>query len=287
MDTIVLSGGSTSALLTLGRLFSLIQNEQVILENIKLYCGTSAGAIICLLMCCGMKPDQIAAEIATSKAFDKLFKLNLKRIISGNGIFQQEVIENEVRRMIAMSPVGLLHSKPLCKHLLSRFVCCTYNFSQQAVCYHDSHVLQEEDPVNLAMASCAIPFLFQPKNLGNDCHVDGGLIDNFPLEKAVDLGATNICAILIEKRFSQKNLLQKDSWGNSDILDLMFAASNNGTQVQIKNVINMPFVNLYLHKLSSSIPFFDMHLDSKSAMRMFADGMLKEDGIIGNECNIL
>ena len=53
-DTIVLAGGSTKGLLTLGALQYAYDNN--IIKNINTFIGTSAGAILCFLLIIGYTP---------------------------------------------------------------------------------------------------------------------------------------------------------------------------------------------------------------------------------------
>lgn len=276
-DTVVLSGGSTSGLLTLGRLHSL--QKQGKLTKIKLWCGTSIGAIIALLMCCGYTAEQIAAEIAVAdELFAKLLTLDVRRAASGRGIFSQIPIEQEVRRMVANSPAAQGLTRELqCRDLTCRFVCCSFNFQQKILCYHDSQATPTADPVMFAMASSAIPFLFEPRLLNGECHVDGGLVDNFPIAHAEFLGAKSIIAILIDK--TEKTTTEpKQNWQHGDVLGLVFAASGHITDQQLKSCK----VKLDLHRLTSSIPFYDMQVDKKMVAEMFMNGMMPDTG-----CNLM
>ncbi len=289
-DGIVLSGGSTSGLLMLGRLHMLMQQGRLRLEEIELFCGTSAGAIICLLLCLGLQPEQIATELAGGQAFDQLSKFNLRRTLRGEGILDQGVIEAEVRRVAGKSPVcldlaGLEGSasgtgkatRELCmRDLRARFVCCSFNFDRRQVCYHDSLLQPDADPFAVVMASCAIPFLFRPALLSGECHVDGGIIDNFPLQQAAERGCRRILGVLVAKRFAQAPAQSKTAWANGDVLDLMFASSDNHTREQIHRVSGMSGVELDLHRLSSKIPFYSMQLGPGQVMSMFAAGMVED-----------
>lgn len=275
-DAVVLSGGSTSAMLILGRLYSLILKQQLVLKDVKLFCGTSAGAIICLLLCLGLSPDFVANELETSLIFKELVQINLRKIFSGRGIFSLEKIENEVRRIAKLSPLVTSLKEPLrMKHLSQRLVCASFDFESRLLTYFDSRTMPEIDPVQAVIASSAIPFLFEPYIVDGKCFVDGGIIDNFPLEKAINLGAKDILGIIISKRFSQQSQGERKGWSTSDILDLMFVPSENNSKNQINSVPEN--IKLDLHKVSSSVPFYSMTPNQQQIGAMFTAGMISDD----------
>ncbi|MBZ0189769.1 MAG: patatin-like phospholipase family protein, partial [Candidatus Obscuribacterales bacterium] len=56
-----------------------------------------------------------------------------------------------------------------------------------------------EDLVDVLMAASSIPLLFPPRLLaGEGCWIDGGLVRNTPIQAAIQLGAREIYAVLVE-----------------------------------------------------------------------------------------
>lgn len=64
------------------------------------------------------------------------------------------------------------------------------------------------DVIDGVIASASVPGVFPPRELGNDRYVDGGCLQNIPLQAAVDLGATQIFTLVavpvhqVKKRLS-------------------------------------------------------------------------------------
>ncbi len=52
------------------------------------------------------------------------------------------------------------------------------------------------DVIDGVIASASVPGVFPPRPLGNDTYVDGGCLQNIPLQAAVDLGATTIYTLV-------------------------------------------------------------------------------------------
>lgn len=52
------------------------------------------------------------------------------------------------------------------------------------------------DVVEGALASASVPTIFPPRRLADDLNVDGGVVNNVPVQAAANLGATRIIAVL-------------------------------------------------------------------------------------------
>ena len=69
-EILVLSGGSIKGFTSLGCLTKL--KELQIINNLRVYCGTSVGSAICLLLLVGYEPQQI---------YQILYEINLDMLI--------------------------------------------------------------------------------------------------------------------------------------------------------------------------------------------------------------
>ena len=69
-DTLVVSGGSSKVLLTIGSLQYCYDN--FLLKNIKTYIGTSSGAMLCYLLIIGYSPIDIIIYACTNQLLEKL-----------------------------------------------------------------------------------------------------------------------------------------------------------------------------------------------------------------------
>jgi NTE family protein len=71
------------------------------------------------------------------------------------------------------------------------------------------------DLIEGVLASASVPVLFPPRQLGSEMYVDGGVLQNIPVEAAVNLGAERIIAVLAvplsgtapTRDFSQTNMV--------------------------------------------------------------------------------
>jgi predicted acylesterase/phospholipase RssA len=110
------------------------------------------------------------------------------------------------------------------------------------------------DPIDGALASAAIPGVFGPYELGAEHYVDGGVREIVPVRAAVQLGATEVIAIVA----STQNLPRAGYKGSQN-----FAANllSSLTDITLKEVVDDDLSDPRIGnvKVTSIIPSFDVH----------------------------
>jgi NTE family protein len=217
---LVLAGGGARGLSHLGIYRALVEHG----IPFDMVGGTSAGAIIA-----GMiarfgeveKTLKMAREIAlynpTKGDFDLFPMVSLlagKKIRTAmDRLFEQQLIED----------------------LWLDFFCVSSNLTNSEACIHKSGQMGRA-----IRASASIPGVFPPVVFGNDLHVDGGVINNLPIDVMRQLGAGQIIAADLE--------FERD-------FDLNYAEMPNASQIfknRIfgKNKLNTPSLVDILMKAS-------------------------------------
>ena len=159
--TLCLSGGAARGAYHLG-VISVLEEYNI---RIKAISGTSIGALIGASLACGRSADEIF-DILKSKEFRSVFKLSL-----GKGyIFKLDHTAKVIDKIIDRAAFEEL-SIPLS-------VCVCDVADESAL-----HCSSGEDLKELVLASCSIAPLFQPVSLHGKIYVDGGVVDNFPVEE--------------------------------------------------------------------------------------------------------
>jgi NTE family protein len=82
-----------------------------------------------------------------------------------------------------------------------------YFKSEKQTKYQNLNVLNDEDIKKTLLASCAIPIVFRPIEIGNETFYDGGLLDNTPYQPLVDIG----CDIIIVIDLFKLSFVKKQS----------------------------------------------------------------------------
>jgi len=174
---LVLSGGGTRGFAHLGVIAAL--HDMDIKPDV--ISGVSAGAIAGAFIAAGKSPEQIM-EIFKKGWFFQYTKIHIPvdGLLKLDGI--REIIEKEIE------------AKKI-EELDIPFFVGVSNLNKGIVEYRNKGPLGKT-----VLASSSIPILFAPVTLGRDLYVDGGLIDNFPIEPI-----KNDCEQLIVSNISPIN----------------------------------------------------------------------------------
>ena len=184
IDTLLLSGGSVNGFTSIGCLQYMYDKNK--LEHVKTYIGTSVGTLISYLLILEYKPMDIMALIVTEKMMENFKKVNLINLLNGQGGFDWKPIDDFLLNLTLIKCEQPMSFKDIYERYGAKFVCTTYNISQQKVEYLsvDTH------PDLLCTAgirmSCNIPLIFSRYCYLGNYYVDGGLVDNFSLGALTD-----------------------------------------------------------------------------------------------------
>lgn len=187
---LVLSGGGIRGVAHLGILKAL-QKTGVRFSHIT---GTSAGSIAGSFYAAGIDPED---------AFDIFMRTNLTKFmrlaLGSLGLFNIERTGEIFRRYLPEKIEDL--NIPL--------TICATNFSDGKVVYFEKGPL-----VPIIHASSCIPGVFKPIIIDNKMYVDGGVIDNFPVEPLLNtcnyiIGSTCNHLRSIEKTNGIAHLIQR------------------------------------------------------------------------------
>ncbi|MDD2382504.1 MAG: patatin-like phospholipase family protein [Mariniphaga sp.] len=184
---LVLSGGGTRGFAHLGAIAALY--EKGIRPDV--ISGTSVGAIVGAFIAAGKSPEEIMKIFETGWLF-KYTNLHIPvdGLMKLNGL--REVIQKEI-------PIQRIEDLSLPFHI------SVSNLNTGAVEYKNSGPLDKT-----VLASSSIPVLFSPVDLDGQMYVDGGLLDNIPVEPIKNdcnnIITVNISPINPREKF--KNLVQ-------------------------------------------------------------------------------
>jgi NTE family protein len=156
---LILSGGGTRGFAHLGIIAAL--HERGIFPDV--ISGTSAGAIAGAFLAAGKKPHDVL-EIFKQGSFFKYTKLQIPR----DGLMKLDGLKELISKEIQARNIEELE--------IPLFIAVS-NLNSGEVEYRSSGLLGET-----VLASSSIPILFAPVEMNGNLFVDGGLLDNIPIE---------------------------------------------------------------------------------------------------------
>lgn len=233
----VLSGGGARGFAHLGVLKLL---EEIGLKPFAI-AGTSAGAVAGALYAAGKGPEEIHKLMKNNKYFGWSSIAWMKE-----GIFSMESLKKALKAAIGENDFDALKIK--------LFVAATDINKGESVIFSRGKLFEA------VIASSSVPVVFEPVKMGDKLLVDGGVLNNFPVEPL-----TQICDIIIGSYVNKMD----DGMGNSsvtravNIIDRCFHLAISHSVYSKVNKCDV-FIESPLHS-------FDMY-DVKQADRIFDIG---------------
>lgn len=186
---LILSGGGSRIVATVGALCRLYDQYPIILHKVHKFVGTSAGAILSLLLCCGytipelhLMLDDLDMAALVKIDFGFLFQSNVLGLDDGRGYL---IWVAERMKAKGISPDITLAG--LYKTTGKILVAITTDVNTKSV-FSLSHENEPDFSALLAVrASIGIPILFKPVIYKHRCLVDGGVLCPFAFDLFVSI----------------------------------------------------------------------------------------------------
>jgi NTE family protein len=159
---ISLSGGGSRGIAHIGILKALDEAE----IRISMVTGTSAGAIVGAFYCNGYSADSIMEIIHETKLINYV-----RPAISLTGLLKLETIAPIFQKYLKNDAFNALQI-PL--------IVATTN-----VRLGKNTFLHNGELIRSVLASCAVPVIFEPIHLHGEIYIDGGILNNLPVEPLI------------------------------------------------------------------------------------------------------
>lgn len=203
---LVLGGGGAKGAYQVGVLKAL--DEHKMLRHVKVFSGTSIGAINGFLLMNKLKPDKlrtiwdeftndtIYGKNKWSETFNVFGLYNTEGIVTKIEPFFNEKAfrKSKIQGYVTLARVP---EKGFFAKLKRK------NYVKEVV-----HLNNCNDPLGATLASAAIPFVFGTKKIDGVKYVDGGLVDNFPVEPIIDAKCNIIISIGLNTKDSPEAALK-------------------------------------------------------------------------------
>jgi predicted patatin/cPLA2 family phospholipase len=264
-DTLVLPGGGIKGILILGALQYCYDNNLMI--EVDNFVGTSSGAMISFLLVIGYTPVEIITNICSSQVMEKMQHFDIFAMINNLGASSFGNISNHLERM-TIDKIGYLPTFADLKLKFNKnFVCVTYNLtksSSEYLCYETTPTM----PCMVALRMTSnLPLVFENYKYDNNYYIDGGIVDNFSLDYAENIGMR----ILGLYKRTQKTTFQP----TDNILEFIFKLIYIPIKQQQEHVIEKMDKEktrvVFLDDDNKSI-LFNFHINTVEKLDMFSSG---------------
>lgn len=181
-STLILSGNATNAIATMGALQYFYDRKM--LNNVKKYIGTSSGSILSLLLIIGYTPIEIKTFLCIDKPLKSLSQMvNISNLLLlGKPVLCYEPIKNSIETLI-LNKIGFIPTmKSLQEHFQKKLIITTYNLTDNCREYISVDTHPDLSVVHAVRMSSSYPLMFEPYRHEQKLYLDGGIVDNFPIE---------------------------------------------------------------------------------------------------------
>jgi len=156
---LVLSGGAARGIAHIG----VIKALEDMGFKINALSGSSAGAIVAVFYAYGYTPEDMLKIVKETKWFS-LFKPKIPR----SGLFSLSGAEKYLKELVNSDRIEELKRKV--------YICCTDILSAKALYFSKGELAP------ILLGSCALPGIFEPVKYENYVLIDGGVMNNLPVE---------------------------------------------------------------------------------------------------------
>lgn len=261
---LVLSGGGAAGFTVYGALKHLTKEKFIDLNNIESIHASSAGSIIAALILLADDWD-ILDDYILKRPWDKLINIDptsLLNLWQKKGIFDENMIKEVLSPFLQAKEFdnNITLKELYDKNNVEFFMYTTNLNSLELETISLSYKTHPDLKLYKAITmSSALPLMFMPINDNSNCYIDGGLLNNFPLNDCLNLN-NNVDEILGIKIIVNKDNL--DYVNNETLLPMylyniiikMYRLINkNKLQSSITNIVNCYIENNSFSRWSDAV----------------------------------
>jgi predicted acylesterase/phospholipase RssA len=280
---LVLSGGGPIMIQILSSIQELEKKKYIDIKNVESIYGTSAGAIIAVMI--ALKFDwETINDYIIKRPWHDVFQIkpqNIFHAYTNKGIFDIRTFEKCFKPLFDTKDIPLdINLKDfydLTKIELNMFSFEVNEYKLEKISYK---TYPELSVLKAVQMSCALPILISPVFINNKCFMDGGIACNYPLNFCID-SVKNPDEIL---GFKNNYPNEKPNINeNSTLLDYIFNfllksvfnVHNNYIQPIIKNEVICDTNYLTLDMLKDSLSSIEIRRDLFEKGKISAANFLK------------
>ena len=188
---LVFSGGGPAGLMTYGACRRLHENKVWELKKIKSIYGTSIGALMGVIISLGYEWS-VLDDYLIKRPWNKVFKLSFDDFLNcfyEKGLLGSEVIYSFIGPLLKAKELDItITFGQLYDYTGIELHMYTTNINSSVIELIDlSHITHKDLTIcdGLCM-SMSYPFIFKPVIIDTSCYVDGGILNNFPLNNCME-----------------------------------------------------------------------------------------------------
>lgn len=290
---LVISGGGPNSIKALGALQKLDEVEFWNIDNIEKIYGTSAGALLAVLI--SMKFElSVIADYIIKRPWHTTYQFSINQVFesfSKKGLYDADVFETFFK------PFFVSRDLNVSEMTLSKFYEYTkievhfYSLEINSFIVEDISYLTHPDLLLLTAIhmTCALPMIITPVCIEDKCFVDGGVVCNYPLNYCLDIPDCNVDEILGFRNEYITEITNNIVNGESNVMDYMVNFINKlihnvdteCKQVSIPNEIKYKTEHISISYIKSALSSSDVRRgmldDGRISAELFLENCRDDD----------
>jgi predicted acylesterase/phospholipase RssA len=263
-STLVLSGGSVKCIAMLGTVQYGYDNQ--LFQRITTFIGTSAGGIICYLLCIGYTPIEIIMYMCSHSILKKNQYIDIVSMMNGTGALDFSLLSIHLEKMTIEKIGRLVTFKDIRDLFAKRLVVNTYNITRDCIEYLSVETTPDLPCLSALRQTCSLPFIFEPYKYMGEYYIDGGIYENFAVNYQVDKDASKRIGICIDALALQE--MKTDPYNT---MEYMYHLLTIPIRQNLQHVlVNIPSIDII--RVQPSIGMFQLQLTSHELLELFSSG---------------
>jgi len=256
---LVISGGGPIMLQIISAIQELERKEYLNMNNIESIYGTSAGAIVAVMISLKFDWETINDYIIKRPWYD-VFPIKVQNILDAytkKGIFDIKTVEKCFKPLFDTKDIPLnITMKDFFNLTNIDIHMCSFELNEYKVKDISYKSFPDLPILTAIQMTCALPILVTPVFIDDKCFIDGGVGCNYPLCFCIDSGKLDDEILGFKNNYGNEN--NSKIGENSTLLDyllnFLFKALNfihdNNIQPKIKNeiIFDTSYVNFEILK---------------------------------------
>lgn len=279
---LVISGGGPIMIQILSGIQELERKEYLNMQNIESIYGTSAGAIIGVMLSLKFDWDTINDYII-KRPWHDVFPIKVQNILDAytkKGIFDIKTIEKCFKPLFAAKDIPLdINMEDFYNLTKIELHIFSFEINEYKVVDISYKTFPKLEILKAIQMTCALPVLVTPVCIDDKCFMDGGVGCNYPLSFCIDSGKEPDEILGFKNKYSdEKSNINAESSLLDYILNFLFKAvlnvHNNYVQPIIKNEVICDTSHLTLDMLKSALTSIDVRRELFEKGRLSANKFL-------------
>lgn len=238
---LVFSGGGPILIKVLSAIQTLEENKILDLNIIESIYGTSAGAILAVIICLKFDWETINDYII-KRPWQDVFQINVQNILdaySKKGLFDIKTIEKCFKPLFDAKDISIdINMVDFYKLTNIEIHFFTFEINEYVVTDISYLTHPNLSLMTSIQMTCGLPVLVTPVCIDNKCFIDGGMASNYPLNNCIDSGKDENEILGFKNKYNENNNnINEESNLLDFLLNFLYKAIFSVSKRQIKTSV--------------------------------------------------